>query len=197
VSNSNPWDPLPPEPKGDATADAIYFAVGRALNKWEVLGFTIGEIFGALVGAANQSSARVAFGTIASFEMRRQMVEAAAQITLAEHAQLLTDLKTALSEAGNLSARRNDIAHGMVTDHSSNEKNLGHYLEPSWANSKKIGPLVSLKKGPKHPSPFEQQAYAYTAAQIGGYAHHFSACASKLVLLHNKIVEMLAPPSPQ
>ncbi len=161
-----PWNPKPKLPMGDADERDTYAAVGHALSRWECLETSIALCFSAIVGALMNQSAMRAYGTVASFSGRRDMVKAAFDVfELRDHPKV-APFAPLLNRAGNFSARRNEIAHGVVTRVTVDNVPQGSYLVPPRYNSNKHKyrePISMLGLGD----------YAYTAAQIHEYAQHF------------------------
>jgi hypothetical protein len=80
---SQPWD-VPPTPAyGDAHADAISLAVGRALTSWEFIEEELAQIFAILVNAdmANLERAPAvrAYGSITTARSRSDVLDAAGE----------------------------------------------------------------------------------------------------------------------
>jgi hypothetical protein len=173
----NPWDVLPVAPEGDTDSVALYHAVGVALSAWEVLESAVAAIFADVVGSESQAAV-AAYGTISSSPGRIDMVIAASEA--ADHTHInqafLNELRPFLvNEVGKLSGRRNEIAHGTVTNFVGGPR-AGHYLVPSSYNTRKRIPVRRLESGP---IPFMLLKYAYTAAQVNEYGDHFWNYAKK------------------
>jgi hypothetical protein len=126
---SNVWD-IPYSPKfkvGDASESKIYEAVGRALSKWEGLVADLTFIFAVLTSQDepwHYNPAVRAFGAVQAAAPKSEMVQQAAEALFHNfEMQLNVDcdeyragLRLLLREYNGWSARRNDVAHGYVTE---------------------------------------------------------------------------------
>jgi hypothetical protein len=189
MTDLNPWDIRPRSADGSATADEVYRAIGMALTSWEYAENALADVFALFVGAREiippREPAVRAYGVIAGFKTRLDMVQAAAesyfQLTKkdAEDEKVRT-ANDALRErfkrtakcALKLSERRNNIAHGIVGQHGR-----GHFLTP---------PLYAAKKYPLSEIPisvWERAAYAFTAEDIHSYRERFDDLYDELSTL--------------
>src|SRR5256885_1916125 len=131
---STPWDmpvsgPLRP---GNKNPDDLYLAVGRALTKWEGLEAEMSALFAVVTGGTDQwyyvPSTR-AYGAVNGTGARADMVSKAAEAFFLEHyasvnrderqtelSTFETDLKEIIKAYRGWAARRNDVAHGYVTE---------------------------------------------------------------------------------
>jgi hypothetical protein len=176
---ANLWDPLPREAKGDEGFDKIYHAVGLSLSAWETLESGLAALFKTLIPIQFDAPLIAAFGSVASGPARIQMIVAAANALFALDAGTFKDLKTLMNEIGNMSGRRNEIAHGTVSRFTGpDDTDHGCYLVPAWFNTKK-------KRSPRKPftadsTSMDHYTYAYTSAQILEYAERFKAYSEKV-----------------
>jgi hypothetical protein len=114
---NDPWA-IPPTPKlGDENIETTYASVGRALSSWEHFEAHLALLFARFITREQDSlAARRAYGTVASFTGRSALIRDAAAAYFAEFPD--RELSDAFSEqlkiAARASARRNDIAHGIV-----------------------------------------------------------------------------------
>jgi hypothetical protein len=114
---NNPWD-IPSGLQGaDGIAEIIYSAVGRALSQWEKLEFALARLSANLAGHTLPSA--VAFGAYRAatiFTQRADDIEKAFEkyIIRSPDQNLEGDFKDLICDIRRLSARRNDIAHGVV-----------------------------------------------------------------------------------
>ena len=102
------------------------------------------------------------------------MVLAAAETILFDAPNLLTELRTLMRDVDALAGRRNDIAHGVVMEFTSQKNdeaviNHGSYLVPAAYNTRKHEKVTykdfhEVTAGKK---------YAYRAAQVEAYVSHF------------------------
>jgi hypothetical protein len=188
----NPWDipvsaPLRP---GNQTPDDIYLAVGRALTKWEGLEAEMSALFAVVTSSTEQRyyvPATQAYGAINGTAARAEMIAKAAEAfflelrALVDDDELRTDLSTFEAELKEIlaayrgwAARRNDIAHGYVTesqhpDYAADRPSAGgppvmattYSLCPSHGNSRKWH-LITV-----------QPQYHYIATEIDQFADAF------------------------
>jgi len=165
-----PWNPKPKLPRGDASADILYAAVGRALSQWEQLETNLALCFSAFVGASLKDGAVLAYGTVTAFTGRRDMVKVAFEAFPARSHEKIAPFKDILNRAGNFSARRNEIAHGIVTRLTVEQVDNGCYLLP---------PLYNTNKQRKFAVTAGFGDYAYTSSQISEYTQHFGDLANE------------------
>jgi hypothetical protein len=126
---SNVWD-IPYSPKfkvGNTTESIIYEAVGRALSKWEGLVADLTSIFAVLTSQDepwHYNPAVRAFGAVQGAASKAELVQQAAEALFHNFERQLSvdcdeyraDLKSLLREYNGWGARRNDVAHGYVTE---------------------------------------------------------------------------------
>jgi hypothetical protein len=113
-----PWD-VPRAPKnGDAEPSAIFHSVGGALDSWN----NFENICGALFSDFNEiciggEASHRAWGSVNSFRARAEMLSAAAEVYFHKYPHSGDQLrfKWMMERALGLSARRNEIAHGVVS----------------------------------------------------------------------------------
>jgi hypothetical protein len=125
----SPWDKptSAPNRRGDTDANALYRSVGRALSAWEFMEAHLGSVYAALTLAPSEryfAPAMRAFGTVTNTFSRAEMITHAAEaFFFLEYSRakdecdvLHTELKEILKHYRGWAARRNDIAHGCVTE---------------------------------------------------------------------------------
>lgn len=191
---SNPWDrPRQLPAHGDLERDTTYLSVGRALSHWERFEAYLAMIYTETIGVrpGQDIPALRAYGAIISFSGRAEMVEEATKafFFMRPNPGLHSRFDELVEMARGYSARRNDLAHGVVdyhpayyaTDHE--ETSRGHVLLPSeYATKKRVLHSVGL-------SPVGQiPLYYYGSEHIDGYAIGFrvlrTRAAAYLQLLH-------------
>lgn len=170
-------------PKGDRKPDEIHLEVGRALSHWEGLEFALSELYEALLNADGDGAA-AGYGLLTAFTGRHALLEAAEQyFPFRDHVAFLP-IRGLIRRAVQFSARRNEIAHGIVCHVHAR----GYYLTPAWYNTSKA------PKSGFDPSKFNGGIgkYAYTADQIAIYSGHFRKLRDEAealvaeVLAHNR-----------
>ena len=115
-----PWEVPDPPTRGDSSNDITFRAVGAALSQWEFFEGNLTLAFSYLVGTGYGNIAAVrAYGSVETFRGRANMIESAAEVyfkyTLDPELQSL--LNGVLKLSRQFSARRNEIAHGIVSPH--------------------------------------------------------------------------------
>jgi hypothetical protein len=176
----NPWDVARPYTyrAGDPTEDTIFLAVGHALTKWEGLEAGMASLFTTLVGGASSwrySPAVRAYGAITSANSRADMVLQAGRAffhhfentgtPFAEIEPLEDNLKDIVKHYSGWMSRRNDIAHGYVTEQGG-ETDKSYQLLPSHSSSRKWPLWTPIMEHPQ---------YLYRAAEIDLFADAFEA----------------------
>ena len=202
-----PSDSLPPPPirGGDTEEAPLYTQVGRALSAWEAMEDIVARLFSALVGdrvALMASPATRAYGTVATFRGRKEMVSAAAQSYFfeKEHKGRLAEIKSFLNSCSDWSARRNEIAHGVVRQiilethplFQEELTDLTYYLIPANYNSNKVRLIprdlsIKQKKGQSERDAIKSYIenflqngvgkYKYNSQQVSYYADGFAKLA--------------------
>jgi hypothetical protein len=167
----NPWDILPTRPRGDADAKVLFAAIGEALTSWEWVEGACAEVFAVLVSVSHKSSVHApairAFGTVISFPGRCEMIREAAEAYFLRRriksARYQKRLKELMKECLQFSGRRNEIAHGRVSEVYTMRRGkkfvLGNYLLPSLYNPRKynLGSAVTYQYTSQEVIHFRQQ----------------------------------------
>jgi len=165
-TSSNPWDVPPQMMRGDTSPDELLQSVGLALSSWEALEMHLGHLFSVLCDS-NTVAAERAYGAVVGHSTRRDMLMAAAEVFCLVHDQDLKKITKFLDEVGRLASRRNEIAHGLISQHYGSEAS-GYYLGPPIYNTNKTA-LRDYK-----------QKYLYTSDQIKLLSNHFRDYRVKL-----------------
>lgn len=161
----NPYDIQPMQPKGSPQA-SLFRAVGRSLSAWEYMEYELSKLYDGLLGA--QTFGAVAgYGTLISAAARLELVVQAAGHFPVTTERFTSDLPDLLKQVGRFMARRNDIAHGVVSKVKDRE---GWYLIPAWYDTRK-SPIGLEKHSAKF--NFGVGRYAYTVEQVDEYAVQF------------------------
>jgi hypothetical protein len=169
--------PAAPE-RGDDDERGIYAAVGAALTKWEQLEHELGQIFVALIGYGRSVEAQRAYGAIMANSGRLDMINAALESFFLtrqsdDHKVIRANLIKILADVRDLSARRNEIAHGIVGiklgDDIDEFTDASFVLAPSFFTYKKRKLFVVTESSIVGMSP----DYEYSSAQINTIATWF------------------------
>tara|TARA_R110000796_G_scaffold37393_4_gene94404 strand:- start:300 stop:929 length:630 start_codon:yes stop_codon:yes gene_type:complete len=169
------WNSPPREPHGDVGAEQIYQAVGTALSQWEQIESILGEAFATFV-ESNSPAAQRAYGSIISAVGRCSALNSAASIFFDLHPEKEKQPYTeALKAVEFASARRNEIAHGVVKIFATPETiGGGYYLLPPDYNSRKTEPSISFPTDETlDPFAWTSFSYAYTSQQILDFTKRF------------------------
>lgn len=113
------WDRPKTPAKGDKRERNTFAAVGSALTEWERLEHQLGELFVALV-SSRSNEARRAYSAVIVNSARLTMIAAATEVfflhrTSTDMADLQKRLTKLVNTVEQIAARRNEIAHGVVT----------------------------------------------------------------------------------
>jgi hypothetical protein len=186
--SKNPWDVREPPAKiGDPDETPLFEAVGRALTTWETVEIECARLFAVFVATKRKYTyhdpAVRAYGAIIGAVNRKNMLEFAAEPFFARRPKKKASFQKRsadlIKEYIEFSARRNEIAHGLVrrifiTRKGGNPKLVGIYLIPSFFNPKKF------KKG--------ELTYAYVSGDVIYYKQEFD----KLQLRFEGLVKSLS-----
>lgn len=126
------WDRPGLNNAGARTADEIYIWVGRALTVWENTEFSFAKIYGLLFGN-NSAAAERSYGVVTSTKTKKEMLKQAALFFADTRGDSFPteDFSRLLEYYDQASARRNDIAHGVVMSISLDSETQGYFLVPS------------------------------------------------------------------
>jgi hypothetical protein len=185
------WDPPPSPEIGDKSADDTFLAVGKALTEWEKLESAFSRLFGGFLGMGDHSlAASRAYGSVLTFRGRSEMVTAAAEAFYFEKpdADLERVTKEIIKRSIGFSARRNEIAHGVVAAIYVDDDviqtpeggliiamtDLGFAVRPSNHATNK----TTLKESSNLLTGVERQPrYTYSSVEITLISHHFISLA--------------------
>jgi hypothetical protein len=167
---------------GDSNPVAICCAIGSTLTTWEMTEVAYSYLFNMIVRPRHSSPAiRRAYGSIVSPRGRREAIEAAAEVFFQKfpNAGLEHELSEFIGIHRNASARRNEIAHGVIVSAHA----ASWYLE---ANE------YSDKRNVNRESP-----YAYTSTQITKIGSHYSSLRRDVEALRSTLKEHFQSSDPK
>lgn len=177
-----PWE-IPDLPAtGDARNDVTFRAIGAALSNWEWFEGNLSLTFSFLIGSGyGNLAATRAYGTVESFRGRANMIREAAGVYFKyphnKNDELEAELTDVLRVAGNFSARRNEIAHGIVQPWHENVAGTSHFkgyaLFPAYYATRKRG----LPSAPQLTAVISN--YIYSSAEIDSFGKHFAHLADR------------------
>lgn len=183
-----PWDVRPTADTGDRDADVLFAAIGQALTEWETVESSLAELFAVFVSARGKSifwkPAIQAYGSIVSFKSRCEMLRVAAQAffsTRKKASATQETFKRLISEASNYSGRRNEIAHGQVSEmklvyQGGRTRSGGYFLFPSLYNPKKFKKSLGM-------------TYSYASADIYHYRQEFTKLHLRIESFRRALLE--------
>ena len=176
----NPWDQITDvDETGESNHDLIFVSVGRALTSWESMLSLFSLAFIDLVEIANYGLQR-AIETQTSAITKADMFLYASREILRENESLRVDAKSLANKVTRFNQRRNDIAHGCVTQiEATKNGNVyieGYYLCPSSTDAKKHKSIFE-----KFVDPLDSWAYRWTTKQIDYYEDQFSQLGLEIV----------------
>ena len=173
--------------KGDDDVKNTFEWVGRALTEWETLESYLGLIFGIFVGASRDTEpAMRAYGSVLTFRGRADMLEAAglAFYLISPHPSQVFFAEI-LKQSRGFSARRNEIAHGIVQLYFQDwrQPNIGSALGPSRhaTNKQKLVPSLDQTSVTSVPS------YAYTSLELLRFTRDFHLLANWVKGFHRNL----------
>ena len=148
----NPWDARPIASRGDSDSSLLFMCIGQALTEWSHIETACAEIYVVLISAKGrypfETPVLRAYGSLPSFSTQCQLVRYAAEAFFHKNPkkqQLSARLDKLLKLVANYSPRRNEIAHGQVSEiylqkskRSHQMQNIGYFLLPALYNPKKF-----------------------------------------------------------
>jgi hypothetical protein len=192
---SNPWDPpfSAPLRTGEKNPDALYLSIGRALSLWEGMEAELGGLYAAFTtGPDDRYIAPTirAFGTVTNTGARAEMIDHAAEAFFHQLPHELDvgpyqdELKQLLKHYRGWAARRNDVAHGYVTesrhpDYTQDDQPIisTYCLCPSHGHSKKW--LLNM-----------EPTYQYVASEVDGFGRAFNELSERIGDFAQKLDEL-------
>ena len=178
-----------PNRMGDRNAEPLFCALGKAVSAWEgVQAATSSLYFAMRIGNADSEAdpGFQAFGGLNQVHKRRKELEERSRLFLEQHfhrnaettARFEAELKDVLAAYIGWAERRNDIAHGYVT-----EAQTPDYHDPE----QKIITVYTLC--PSHARiakwPHSEPEYNYVASDLEAFAESFQRLDDQLESLAN------------
>jgi hypothetical protein len=198
IQKKMPWDrphgSTAPNRQGDRSAEPIYTALGRALSAWEGVNAAANSLYHALhehMTPLEREIAIKAFNDLPKTHDRARMLrQAAAAFTASGFGQMRDEaakfkkrLKDTLGRYVEWVARRNDLAHGYVTEARS----------PDY--SKDDQPIITVYALlPSHARPdrwhHEEPEWNYLATEIEEFAQQFGYLDNALERLASDVAKL-------
>ncbi|WP_158812084.1 hypothetical protein [Beijerinckia sp. L45] len=113
----DPWDVPPIPTRGDEYGDALFAAIGRALIAWEEIEVSLAHLYSALCEKSPyDDGSNLDYGLPSNFNGRLEKLNDKAETYFIKYSNqgLEGRLHELLYRIKRMSARRNDIAHGVV-----------------------------------------------------------------------------------
>lgn len=157
------FSPKPLATIGDEKDEITYTAIGRALSRWESAEIRVASLFALLIAMPTPLPAIRAYGSVATFQVRKQMVLGAADSFFNTHPndELHKKIKDLFSKYfDKAGSRRTEIAHGIVISKNPTKRKRQFFLAPAYYSSKNY----DHKFNP---------AYLYSSKEIGEYREAF------------------------
>ncbi len=181
MTNENPFSERPFAPSGDSSSEALYTAVGQALNNWEHAENSFAHLFGTIIRPGRNSyAARRAYGSIVTARGRKEMLGSVIAVFFRNFPNEAAEqeAKALLNRYQVAAARRNELAHGIVGgDRDEDGQFLGHFVVPSIWNTNKRG----LDSGIK---------YRYSTKEINLLLGHFTNLGGQAIDLADRVDEI-------
>ena len=189
MTSSNPWEQAQIPRGGDATEDAVFVSIGRALSQWEYFEMWFAQIFSVCVsdnqGIDSGLPAQRAYGAIMTYRGRADMVKAAfaafmnnklryePETDKALAKQISDEFSALVNRSNKYSPRRNEIAHGFVQEWIDGcGDSCGFALFPTSYSTNKNSLAAPDEAQYQRRLPWPD--YIYSSAEIGAYGEQFS-----------------------
>jgi hypothetical protein len=106
--------------KGDSDPNYTYISVGRVLSQWEGVKIELGYVYTAVAGNHGDWYKLLEYVEGSSFKGRFCILEKALSSFFVKHPEqeIEAKLECFLKKVNKFAARRHDVAHGIVRDHS-------------------------------------------------------------------------------
>ena len=191
--SKQPWEVPDPPTDGDETNDITFRAVGAALSQWEWFEGNLSIAFSYLIGTPGLNVAAMrAYGSVETFRGRANMIEKAAEVYFRYHVidpqsqQALE--KLIVHSRDRLSARRNEIAHGIVQPLGVSAAGVrdvkeGFALFPAYYATRKR----RLSEDGSNPTQVEP-TYVYSSKEIDAFGTQFANLANDAINLLGHLV---------
>jgi hypothetical protein len=186
MSPAGRWD-VPPHPRqGNKRPDPIYRAVGVALSRWEELEFTLAKLLGVFLGITPlQATRHISYSDAPRFVDRLTVIDNAASAFFRKHCDQSFEGDCGKLNQDSTSAfwRRNDIAHGIVTE-------IWHRTSPYTTEYCLLPPNHRQSRFESNGSP----VYAYNSKIILQFAAGFLDLGNDARRLHSRLASRHGAP---
>lgn len=187
------WKAPIPHDNGDATADSIYTAVGRVTSAWEQTESGLLDLFALLIQSYSPAAKR-AYGAIASFRGRLDVLIAAADTCFLMHNATENDRRSFNQLTAHLAAgagRRNEIVHGHVYQVGIQDRERGCFLCPASYNTNKNSAKAVLRMSFGTNDEFGSFTweYRYTSADIDYFRTRLASLWGVTLRFYEHLIE--------
>jgi hypothetical protein len=175
--------PMPPQ--GDPSPWETYKMVGRSLTEWEQIEYTLSRIYSILVEKPDDMSAIREYGTLSIFRDRSCQLESKANTFFIsrQNQELEARLQYLLKRIRGYADRRNEVAHGVVSEILYSDNSL-----PSYGYALIPAPYQNKRLDNTH-----LPTYGYTSKELQRFTDAFMAVGLEAVGLKLDVEKMLLP----
>jgi len=115
-----PWDRPALVREGDSNPNYTYMAVGRVLSQWECVEIQLGYVYTAATGNPGDWYTLLEYGDGNTTAHRLKIVRDAVTAFFVKYPNQAVEgrVESVLTMAGLFAARRHDVAHAIVRDHT-------------------------------------------------------------------------------
>ncbi|ESX88276.1 hypothetical protein [Mesorhizobium sp. LNJC403B00] len=172
---SNPWDRPPGPQTGDPDIETTYAAVGLVMSRWEEVELELCYLYAAFKGQGDDISVLREYGSGAIFNARKAILQSKAETYFRASPSQTNEgnFCRLITACEGFSARRNDIAHGVVrltVFGGKDQPSLTQYaLGPSFYDPRRFAP--------GEPRMTE---YFYSSVELKRLAEQFAALEDRV-----------------
>lgn len=181
----NPWDVRSPSHHGDHDPTILHAAVGRALSAWELLELDWARVYSVFIWKHPYEAVHEPqYKNARIFRERMGIIDTAAKTYFMQRPNQESEgeYDRLKDETVHLADRRNDIAHGLVTNVGSVSYNTAEVMQGKFHPLHMLCPAMYRSKQyitapPKLPFP----GYSWTADDIDAYSRSFTDWRPKIL----------------
>jgi hypothetical protein len=181
--DSKTFHPIPLAESGDRGRVILYSSIGRVTTAWETCDQHFADLYSVFLGHPQSVGVLRAYGALPTFSVRKRLIDAAAESHFYFHPKkaLSDEYNRIMKLADNASARRTEIAHGVIFQTSIAP---GYFLGPPLHSTKKRG--------------FDYEAsYRLNSVQMKGLVKNMRLFRREVYDLTGAILEQLRSLSPK
>jgi hypothetical protein len=180
----SPSEVPPMPPQGDPSPWETYKMVGRSLTEWEQVEYTLSRLYSILVDKPDDRDAMREYGTPTIFRERSVQLESKANTFFVPHPNqdLEGRLQCLLRRIRGYADRRNEVAHGVVSEILYSDNSL-----PSYGYALIPAPYQNKKLDDTH-----LPMYAYTSKELQRFTDAFMAVGFEAIGVKLDVEKMLS-----